>query len=82
MGDRPGDLQPGLALFRIDGMPGGREAAVRSDEHMVPERHSGAVGGDQVVVGVKVIPDGDVVSVIAPERRSENHVPFYCARTG
>lgn len=41
---------------------------------MASERHLGAVGDDQVVVGVKVISDGDVVSVIAPERRSEYHV--------
>ena len=73
-GDRLGDLQPGLALFRIDRMLGGCETAVGSDEHMASERHLGAVGDDQVVVGVKVISDGDVVSVIAPERRSEYHV--------
>ena len=42
---------------------------------MLAERHRGAVENDEIVVGVKVLPEPDVVAVIAPERCKDRKTP-------
>lgn len=50
-GDRIGVFQPFVAALDVQRVPGGVEAAVRRDEHIVAELHLGTVEDDCVVVG-------------------------------
>ena len=52
-------------------MPGGVKPAGGGDEHVIAEGDRGAAQNHAVVVGIKVFPDPDVISVVAPERRSD-----------
>ena len=50
------------------------EAAVGSDEHMVPKGHRGAVQNDAVVVDLDLGAHADVATVVAPEHGLDGDV--------
>ena len=56
-------------LFGINGMDGGIEAALRTDEAVASEPDRSAVEDDEIIVGEKVFADFNVESVIAAEAR-------------
>ena len=49
-------LPPPLAAHGVDRVAGRVKPAVRRHEHVLAERHRGAVENDEIVVGVKVLP--------------------------
>jgi len=65
-GDWVSILQPPLAALGVDWVAGRVKPAVWRHEHVLAERHRGAIENDEIVVGVKVLPEPDVVAVIAP----------------
>lgn len=60
-----------LSLFRVERVFGGRDAAVRRDEHVVADGHVRPVRYDEVMVRVKIFSDADMAAVIAPKRRHD-----------
>ena len=46
---------------------------------MVAESNLHAVGDNQIVVRIEIVPDKNIVSVITPERRSEYHILSHAA---
>ena len=47
------------------------KAAVGGYENMVAEGNFSSVGNNQIMIGVKEIPNGDVIAIIAPKRRHD-----------
>ena len=54
-----------LSLFRVERVFGGRDAAVRRDEHVVADGHVRPVRYDEVMVRVKIFSDADMAAVTA-----------------
>ena len=69
--DRVGILKPGVAALEVDGVTSGVETAVRRNKDVIAEFHLSTIKDDQVVVGVEIFAQFDVVAIIAPERRSD-----------
>ena len=60
-------FHPPVPALKINGVPGCMEAAVRPNEHIVPKGHLGSIQNHQVVIGVEIFAQLDIVAVIAPE---------------
>ena len=58
----------------IQGVDGGVEPAAGPNQHVVPEGYRRAVQDHQVVVGVKILPQGDVDPVVAVEIRGDGEL--------
>lgn len=63
-GDRKGILKPRAALTGIDGVAGGSDAAVWRNEHMISDPDLGAVQNDQMVIGIKMLPNFNVIAIV------------------
>lgn len=51
---------------------------VGRNEYMIAERHLRAVRHDQIVIGIKVVADCDMISVVAPKRwRNADFFPHF-----
>lgn len=55
-------------------MAGRGEDDIGADEHVVADHDTGTVQNDEVVIGVDVLADSDVVAVVAEEGRLQVHV--------
>lgn len=62
-------FQQRIARFHIQRMRGRIQAALRRNEDIVPDGDRCAVENDQTVVCVEILPQLDVIAVIAPEVR-------------
>ena len=49
-------------------MTGCGEDAVGGDKHIVPKGHPGTVQDSNVMIRVKIFPDGDIETIIAGKR--------------
>src|SRR5690606_492910 len=67
-GDRKGILKPRAALTGIDGVAGGSDAAVWRNEHMISDPDLGAVQNDQMVIGIKMLPNFNVIAIVTVKR--------------
>ena len=69
--DRDGDpvFKFCVPYFVMDRVPGGDHGDVRAEHDVIPDLHLGDVNNDTPAVGVKIVADLDMFSVIAAERR-------------
>ena len=72
-------FQPRFALFGVRGMFRRGKTAVGRDKHVVAESNARAVRDNEVMVGIELVAYGDIVAVIAPERRRDHDVPSHGA---
>lgn len=66
-GNRPCIFQPAVPLLYIERMAGCIKATVGSDEHIVAKRDLGFVQHDTIHVGIEILANLDVITVIAIE---------------
>lgn len=70
-GDGVGVFEPLVAALSVDGVPRRIKAAVRRDKHVIPKPDFGSVENDEIMVGIKILAELDVVAIVAPERRGD-----------
>lgn len=61
-------------------MFGRGNAAIWCYKDMIPEGHPGSIGNHQVMVGIKAVTNGDVIAIIAPERRGKYRILSHAAQ--
>ena len=60
--------EPSVTLIRKQGVAGGMEAATGTDQNMIPEYDLPSVQDSHAVIGEELLPDFDIISIVAPER--------------
>ena len=67
-----GKAVTGGSGFRMYRMIGGNYSNIRSYDNIIPDRNGIGVEDDQIVIGVEVLAEKDLFSVIASERRLDD----------
>ncbi len=60
--------EPSVTLIGDQGMAGGMEAATGTDQNMIPEYDLSTVKDSHAMIGEELLPDFDIISIVAPER--------------
>ncbi len=59
--------KPSVALISEQGMAGGVEAATGTDHNMIPEFDLSTIQDSHTVIGEEILPDLDIIPIVAPE---------------